>query len=174
MKIIFPLNTVLTGGKYASLVLDLMIFPSAQQHYISEDAKSLEISDRDFGVWCQFNATTPITKMKEIVDDIISAKQMYGFTTPDIFNIPIWVKADIGILDTEYSNGVTWRQHSESDYPNAPFASNINTGECIIRLPNWDSINMAQFLELYNMQGGDYNMELITVTQMQSLTSTWL
>jgi hypothetical protein len=172
MKIIFPLNTALQSGKYANLILDLLIFPSAQQHYINENAKSLEISDRDFGVWCQFNATTPITKIKEIADDIISANQTYGFTTPDILEIPLWIKGDIGILDSEYITGTTYRQLHESDYPNAPFAT--NGSECIIRIPNWENCDMDFFLELYNKQGGLYNMSLLTVTQMQTLTTSWI
>jgi hypothetical protein len=169
MKIIFPLTTVLTGGQYRDFLLDLLIYPSTEQNIVNQDAKELIISDYHFFVHTQLMMNTnPIVKLKEIAD-VITGSTMSVY--PTIKEIHLWVKADIGILDTEYSNGVTWRQHSESDYPNAPFAT--NGSQCIIRLPNWENTDIDLFLELYNKQGGQHNMELITLTQMQSITAQW-
>jgi hypothetical protein len=169
MKIIFPLTTVLTGGQYRDFLLDLLIYPSTEQNVVSQDAKELIISDYHFFVQCMIMGVSPISKLKEIADVI---KGSQGSIYPTIKEIHLWVKADIGILDTEYSEGVTWRQFSESDYPDAPFAT--NGSECIIRLPNWENIDIDLFLELYAKQGGQYNMELITVTQMQQLQASWV
>lgn len=172
MKIIFPLSTVRAGGLYHTFLLNLLLYPSTEQNIVNQDAKELIISDYHFWVECQMmGIENPIEKLKEICDTINNTNQSIY---PTIKEIPLWIKADIGILDMEYKDGITYRQWSTSDYPDVPFATNPNSNECIIRIPNWENCDKTLFEELYLKQGGEYNMVLLTTFQMQSLTVTWI
>lgn len=176
MRIILPINQIITGAKWHHLN-DMKNFTTYKEiEIVPFLSKTIEIDESEVQFYFTLRGEVFWDKMIELANDIKASQAM--FFTPNITDFKVWLKADLAFLDEIVpnelgGNGIlTIRDWSLSDYPNVPFAS--NGSECIVRIPQ-AQVNLDEFLTLVDLKEASLNnVQLLTIPEMQGYTSAWV